>query len=390
MAKVEKTIRRLVSKNAALLFFLIWLLLWIKPKIQVLYPNQFHWMYRIDSIILLGLSWVLMSLVFIAPGFSIWIATIERIETIRKRRSDYRCVVSAAIAGISPAIAAFWLRIGVPPTSDPLLWGISIFFLVESAGIILVLWACVRLREFAHQLSWSRKVIGLFGLILVNCSFFFLPLIWTVLTARFASQFLSANKYEDVEVVEKEPVVLTHISDLHITNETLTKDGKQPGNRRLPTLLQKINALKPRYLVLSGDLTDEGKPDQWATLGGILEWNLSPGVRIVIAPGNHDLNRFFGADPSIENIDDKQAEITTDFSKIPRLARMVTFQSKYLPEMTNRDGIRLDALIRNIPRKSSLAGLQAEISKCADGCKNRSFPVETPEQQFAAETACEL
>ena len=107
MAKVEKTIRRLVSKNAALLFFLIWLLLWIKPKIQVLYPNQFHWMYRIDSIILLGLSWVLMSLVFIAPGFSIWIATIERIETIRKRRSDYRCVVSAAIAGISPAIAAF-------------------------------------------------------------------------------------------------------------------------------------------------------------------------------------------------------------------------------------------------------------------------------------------
>src|SRR2546430_14397324 len=49
----------------------------------------------------------------------------------------------------------------------------------------------------------------------------------------------------------------------------------------ISTLLQKINALKPRYLVLSGDLTDEGKPDQWATLGGILEWNLSPGVRIV-------------------------------------------------------------------------------------------------------------
>jgi Icc protein len=75
-------------------------------------------------------------------------------------------------------------------------------------------------------------------------------------------------------------MLIAQVTDTHITT-----DGRQAGDLR--AALAWLNLLQPRpdIVLLSGDTTNNGRPDQYARLRAILAGSA---IDVVIVPGNHD------------------------------------------------------------------------------------------------------
>src|SRR5207245_11515155 len=61
--------------------------------------------------------------------------------------------------------------------------------------------------------------------------------------------------------------------------------GSKEGNALAPLAIQDINALAPEFVVVPGDITDDGEPGQFASIKEILDGLSCP---YYVAPGNHD------------------------------------------------------------------------------------------------------
>jgi Icc protein len=81
--------------------------------------------------------------------------------------------------------------------------------------------------------------------------------------------------------------ILLQLSDPHIGADWGGADGPQPV-ASLRRAVEAVLALpdKPDALVVSGDLTDNGAPEEYATLRGLLE---PLGLEPHVIPGNHDV-----------------------------------------------------------------------------------------------------
>jgi Icc protein len=74
-------------------------------------------------------------------------------------------------------------------------------------------------------------------------------------------------------------VLIAQLSDIHV-------GGTRYREQLLRTAIAEINAAEPDLVVVAGDLTDDGYPDQYPLAKEELEWLDCP--RIVRVPGNHD------------------------------------------------------------------------------------------------------
>ncbi|MBL8568749.1 MAG: metallophosphoesterase [Phreatobacter sp.] len=100
---------------------------------------------------------------------------------------------------------------------------------------------------------------------------------------------------------------VAHLSDLHIVGERYGfrlesgRAGAQ-GNGRLDMVLQRlaaIHAADPLDLVLvTGDVTDAGRSSEWAEFRDAVARFPALGARMLILPGNHDLNIVDRANPA--------------------------------------------------------------------------------------------
>lgn len=72
---------------------------------------------------------------------------------------------------------------------------------------------------------------------------------------------------------------LVHISDLHFGNPFLPEVGE--------ALRHKINRLSPDLLVVSGDITQRAKPEEFKAARTYLD--LMPQIPQMVVPGNHDI-----------------------------------------------------------------------------------------------------
>lgn len=97
-------------------------------------------------------------------------------------------------------------------------------------------------------------------------------------------------------------VLLCQVSDLHLTaveppyevqqGEAKWPEGRTPPTseelqRRLATVLAEVRGLVPQRLVVTGDITDLGQPEEWAVARKALA---HAGVPVSLVPGNHDLS----------------------------------------------------------------------------------------------------
>ncbi|BBK38432.1 3',5'-cyclic adenosine monophosphate phosphodiesterase CpdA [Allostella sp. ATCC 35155] len=87
-------------------------------------------------------------------------------------------------------------------------------------------------------------------------------------------------------------MLIAQLSDPHVRPEGVLYQGVADSNRMLEAAIDRLHGLDPRpdVLVLTGDLVDEGLPEEYAAARAILD-RLEIPLRLL--PGNHDERRAF-------------------------------------------------------------------------------------------------
>lgn len=120
---------------------------------------------------------------------------------------------------------------------------------------------------------------------------------------------------------------IAHLSDLHVVGEKYgfrieSGRGGPRGNERLYrtlTRLAEIHAAHPLDVVLvSGDMTDAGRATEWAEFLEAIARYPALATRLIVLPGNHDLNIVDRANP---------ARLDLPFSPGKRLRQMRTLST---------------------------------------------------------------
>jgi 3',5'-cyclic AMP phosphodiesterase CpdA len=129
---------------------------------------------------------------------------------------------------------------------------------------------------------------------------------------------------------------VAHLSDLHVVGEHYgfrIESGRSGprGNARLKRLFSQLEALHATdpldVILITGDMTDAGRSAEWAELLDALAVHPRLAERVVMLPGNHDLNVVDRANPA-------RLDLPTSPSK--RLRQMRT-----LSAMTELQGTRV-------------------------------------------------
>jgi predicted MPP superfamily phosphohydrolase len=120
---------------------------------------------------------------------------------------------------------------------------------------------------------------------------------------------------------------VVHLSDLHVVGEQYgfrieSGRGGPRGNQRLDRVMARlaaIHAADPLDLVLvSGDMTDAGRATEWAEFLDAVALHPALAARMIVLPGNHDLNIVDRANP---------ARLDLPFSPGKRLRQMRTLSA---------------------------------------------------------------
>jgi hypothetical protein len=159
---------------------------------------------------------------------------------------------------------------------------------------------------------------------------------------------------------------IAHLSDIHVVGERYGfriesgRAGPQ-GNERLGRVLAELDALHAKdpldAVLITGDITDAGRSVEWAEFMDAIECCPSLAARILVLPGNHDLNVADRANP---------ARLELPISPSRRLRQM-----RALSAMAEIQGERVRTVDRS---KGCLAGSlrelvephRAEMSRFAD------------------------
>lgn len=100
---------------------------------------------------------------------------------------------------------------------------------------------------------------------------------------------------------------MVHLSDIHIVGERFgfrIEGGRSGprGNDRLKQLLAELDAIHARHafdvVLITGDITDAGRASEWAEFAEALKPYPRLAERMLILPGNHDLNVVDRANPA--------------------------------------------------------------------------------------------
>jgi hypothetical protein len=120
---------------------------------------------------------------------------------------------------------------------------------------------------------------------------------------------------------------VVHLSDLHVVGERYgfrieSGRGGPRGNERLDRVMARlaaIHAAHPLDLVLvSGDMTDAGRATEWAEFLDAVARHPALAARMILLPGNHDVNIVDRANP---------ARLDLPFSPGKRLRQMRTLSA---------------------------------------------------------------
>jgi len=145
-------------------------------------------------------------------------------------------------------------------------------------------------------------------------------------------------------------LVFVQVTDLHLTATsagTRVEPGV-PGNSRLATLGTRLTGRRLRWLFVTGDLVDHGRPDEWSEAVKLLEQvrKAAPGVHIILVPGNHDLGTAYNTGDAYgalllarhRKLDLAEADSTY-------LLRYLSHAAQLEPELRTATGMRLGDFI---------------------------------------------
>jgi hypothetical protein len=198
-------------------------------------------------------------------------------------------------------------------------------------------------------------------IVVMSTSLAVAALIWTAADAS-ASQPLDLNAF-DVAPAGARVWRVAHLSDIHIVGERYGfriecgRAGPR-GNGRLRRALNDLAALhaeRPLDLILvTGDMTDAGAAAEWAEFFDIFASHPELASRMLIVPGNHDINIVDRTNP---------ARLELPFSQLKTLRRMRALSAI---KMVQGDRVRAARNAKETTLADMLAPHHREIELFAD------------------------
>jgi predicted MPP superfamily phosphohydrolase len=120
---------------------------------------------------------------------------------------------------------------------------------------------------------------------------------------------------------------IAHLSDLHVVGERYgfrieSGRGGPRGNARFARVMARLAAIDAEnpfdHLLITGDMTDAGRATEWAEFFDAISQYPDLAARMIVLPGNHDLNIVDRANP---------ARLDLPFSPGKRLRQMRTLSA---------------------------------------------------------------
>jgi hypothetical protein len=174
--------------------------------------------------------------------------------------------------------------------------------------IAVLVWPATRWMGAVSDLVWPHRLIIptiANAIVLVSGYMAIATLIWGFADARM-DQPLGLAAF-DIEQSGGRTWRIAHLSDLHVVGERYgfrieSGRGGPRGNARLEqimTRLEAIHRVRSLDLVLvCGDMTDAGRATEWAEFLDAVVRHPILGTRLLMVPGNHDLNIVDRANPA--------------------------------------------------------------------------------------------
>ncbi|WP_336485948.1 metallophosphoesterase family protein [Methylobacterium nigriterrae] len=220
------------------------------------------------------------------------------------------------------------------------------------------------LRLLMPALANSVVIVGLYLAVAA--------LVWGIVDAAMDQPI-------DLEAFDDEPAHgrvwrVAHLSDLHVVGERYGfriecgRDGPQ-GNgllERVLTELERVHAERPLDLVLvTGDITDAGRSTEWAEFLDVLGRHPALMERMLILPGNHDVNVVDRANPA-------RLDLPGSPAKRLRQLRMLAVTAGIQGERVSA-GRAGDGADQRLSRR--LASCERAIKDFSDGARSRGAPL---------------
>jgi hypothetical protein len=174
--------------------------------------------------------------------------------------------------------------------------------------VLWLVWPSAHLFGKASEVASWRDVVPVAlanSVVLIAAYFAVAALVWGMADATM-SQPRNLKAFSTSKPSERKWRVV-HLSDIHIVAERYGyrveagRSGAQ-GNERLRRLfkqLEEIDAKAPLDLILiTGDMTDAGISTEWVEFFDILAGHPRLAERVLMLPGNHDLNIIDRSNPA--------------------------------------------------------------------------------------------
>jgi hypothetical protein len=246
--------------------------------------------------------------------------------------------------------------------------GAGILLAVVAALVASVAWPATRwigsVVDLAapHQLIWPMLANAI---VIMSAYLAAASLIWGFADA-------SMDQPLDLEAFDTAPPGgrvwrVAHLSDIHIVGERYgfrieSGRGGPRGNERVRRVMARLeaeHAARPLDLILiTGDMTDAGRSSEWAEFFDILAGHPDLVGRMLILPGNHDVNVVDRANPARLDLPFSPAKT---LRKMRALSAMAAFGADRLRVMSTGAGEPGFTLA------AALAPRREEIAASADG-----------------------
>lgn len=151
-------------------------------------------------------------------------------------------------------------------------------------------------------------------------------------------------------------MLIAQISDLHLRAPGALYQGVVDSNADFATCVAALNALAPQpdLILLTGDLVDEGKPEEYETARALLTGLRAP---IFAIPGNHDEWRAFRAALAGHHYLPAQGPfhyVIEDRGPIRIVALDITVPGKHHGDFDERAARWLEATLAADPQRSTI------------------------------------
>ena len=177
-----------------------------------------------------------------------------------------------------------------------------------AAGAVILAWPATRWFATIADLASPYQLFSIAlanSIVLVAAYLAIAALVWASADAAMPQPRDLSRPSPDLRVKRKWRVA--HLSDLHAVGERYgfrIESGRSGprGNDRLRRLLDQLDQMHAKHpidvILITGDLTDAGRSTEWSELLDALQAHPKLPERILILPGNHDLNIVDRANPA--------------------------------------------------------------------------------------------